>query len=49
MASNPKTHPIVWSVRNFFSRFTQNPEIYPIRFYKKTEKFRKYKKAYLFR
>ncbi|MFT3909535.1 MAG: hypothetical protein QM737_08930 [Ferruginibacter sp.] len=29
------THPIVQMVKNFFNRLRQNPDVYPIKYYKK--------------
>jgi hypothetical protein len=35
------THPIVQAVKNFIGKLRQNPEIYPIRYYKKNRRFRR--------
>jgi hypothetical protein len=37
-----QTHPVIYALMNFVSKFTQSPNSYPIRFYKKTQRFRKY-------
>lgn len=44
MPMKPNTsniHPIVQLVKNLFSRFFQNPEVYPIKYYKKGKRFRR--------
>ena len=33
-------HIIVQAIRNFISKIRQNPDIYPIRYYKKNRRFR---------
>lgn len=35
------THPVVQLVKNFIAKLTQNPEVYPIKYYKKSHRFRK--------
>lgn len=40
-----KSHIVVQVVKNFIARIRQNPEIYPIRYYKKNRKFRPHFKA----
>ncbi len=45
--SNPQpqpqpTHIVVQAVKNFFSKLRQNPDIYPIRYYKKSRRFRRH-------
>jgi len=39
--NNSSTHPIVQLVKNWFSRFFQNHEVYPIKYYKKGKRFRR--------
>ncbi len=34
-------HPIVQMVKNFISKLRQNPEVYPIKYYKKGHRFRR--------
>lgn len=34
-------HPIVQMVKNFFSKLRQNPEVYPIKYYKKGQRYRR--------
>jgi len=36
------TNPLVQLVKNLFNKFIQTPDIYPIRYYKKTKRFRRY-------
>lgn len=35
------SHVIVQAIRNFFDKIRQNPDVYPIRYYKKNRKYRK--------
>jgi len=35
------THPIVQVVKNFINKLRQNPEVYPIKYYKKSPRFRR--------
>jgi hypothetical protein len=35
------THPIVQVFKNFINKLRQNPEIYPIKYYKKSPRFRR--------
>ena len=35
------THPIVQVMKNFFNKLMQNPEIYPIKYYKKNQRHRR--------
>lgn len=35
-------NPLVQLVRNFLNKFLQSPDIYPIRYYKKGKRFRRY-------
>lgn len=35
------THPIVQIVKNFFNKLIQNPEVYPIKYYKKNHRNRR--------
>lgn len=44
--SNPNsqksaTHPIIQVVKNFIGKLRQNPDVYPIRYYKKSRRFRR--------
>jgi hypothetical protein len=39
------THPVVQVVKNFISKLMQNPEIYPIKYYKKNQRHRRNWKA----
>ena len=34
-------HPVLQLVRNFFNKLRQNPEIYPIKYYKKGQRYRR--------
>jgi hypothetical protein len=34
-------HPVMYAIKKFFSKLRQNPEIYPIKYYKKGQRFRK--------
>jgi hypothetical protein len=34
-------HPIMQALKNFVGKLRQNPEIYPIRYYKKSRRFRR--------
>lgn len=40
-----KSHIVIQAVMDFIARIRQNPEIYPIRYYKKNRKFRSHFKA----
>jgi hypothetical protein len=40
-------HPVLQAVRNLLNRFTQSPNIYPIKFYKKSERLKKHRKMYM--
>jgi len=45
--SNPQprsnsSHIVIQTVRNFINKLRQNPEIYPIRYYKKSRRFRRH-------
>ncbi len=43
---NPNgTHLVLQAVKNLFSKLRQNPEIYPIKYYKKNHRNRKNMKA----
>jgi hypothetical protein len=44
-ATSYQIHPIVYAVRNLFEKLRQNPEIYPIKYYKKSQPHRKNWKA----
>lgn len=35
------THPVLQLIRNFINRLKQNPEVYPIKYYKKNSRYRK--------
>ena len=35
------THPIIQVLRNFINKLRQNPEVYPIKYYKKSPRFRR--------
>ncbi len=39
--NHPYVHPIVYAVKKFFSKLRQNPDIYPIKYYKKGQRFRR--------
>ncbi len=40
--NQPSTiHPVVYALKKFFSKLRQNPEIYPIKYYKKGQRFRR--------
>lgn len=34
-------HPVMQILKNFINKLRQNPEIYPIKYYKKSQRFRK--------
>ncbi|MEO5890836.1 MAG: hypothetical protein ABIQ31_11310 [Ferruginibacter sp.] len=36
------TNPFIELVRSIFTKFLQSPDVYPIRYYKKGERFRRY-------
>jgi hypothetical protein len=38
-------HPLFQSIKNFFDRLRQNPEVYPIKYYKKGKRFRRHWQA----
>lgn len=35
------THPVIQVVKNFINKLRQNPEVYPIKYYKKGQRFRR--------
>jgi len=35
------THVVVQAIKNFIDRIRQNPDIYPIRYYKKNKRFKR--------
>ncbi|HMJ46584.1 MAG TPA: hypothetical protein VK498_04610 [Ferruginibacter sp.] len=35
------SHPVLQAVKNLFSKLRQNPEVYPIKYYKKGQRFRR--------
>jgi hypothetical protein len=37
----PSVNPILQVVRNLFGKLRQNPDVYPIRYYKKGKQFRR--------
>ena len=37
----PATHTIIQVVKNFIGKLRQNPDVYPIRYYKKSRRFRR--------
>ena len=39
------THPLLQAVKNLFSKLRQNPEIYPIKYYKKNHRNKRNMKA----
>ncbi|MBK7433001.1 MAG: hypothetical protein IPI66_03270 [Chitinophagaceae bacterium] len=39
--TNPSVPDLFRSIRNFFGKLRQNPDIYPIRYYKKGRRFRR--------
>ena len=40
-------NPIVYAITSFFNKLRQNPNVYPIKYYKKTNKFKRYSKVTL--
>jgi hypothetical protein len=37
-------HPVVYALRSIISKFTQHPAIYPIKYYKKTNRLKRNRK-----
>jgi len=35
------THPIVYAIKSFINKLRQNPEVYPIKYYKKSARYRR--------
>ena len=35
------SHPVLQAVKNLFSKLRQNPDVYPIKYYKKGQRFRR--------
>jgi hypothetical protein len=35
------SHPVLQAVKNLFSKLRQSPEVYPIKYYKKGQRFRR--------
>ncbi|MBS1733600.1 MAG: hypothetical protein JST02_09915 [Bacteroidetes bacterium] len=35
------THPIVQMIKSFLNKLVQNPEVYPIKYYKKNQRHRR--------
>ncbi len=40
--SKSSAHPVVQMVKNLINKFFQTPDIYPIRYYKKGKRFRRF-------
>lgn len=40
-SSTAHTHPLIQLVKNFINKLRQNPEVYPIKYYKKGQRFRR--------
>ena len=36
-----QTHPVVYVVKKLINKLRQNPEVYPIKYYKKGQRFRR--------
>lgn len=42
------TRPLIQVIRNFFQKLRQNPEIYPIKYYKKGHRYRRaYRQSFM--
>jgi len=41
VSGNYSQHPVLFLVKNFLSKLMQQPGIYPIKHYKKTDRFKK--------
>ena len=44
MAKKPiagHTHPVIYVIKSWISKLRQNPDVYPIRYYKKGKRFRR--------
>lgn len=39
--TNHSSHILVQAIRNFIDKIRQNPDVYPIRYYKKNRRFRR--------
>ena len=39
--TNQSSHILVQAIRNFIDKIRQNPDVYPIRYYKKNRRFRR--------
>jgi len=42
--NSSKVHPVVFALKNIVTRFTQHPSIYPIKYYKKTNRLKRNRK-----
>lgn len=40
-SQSPTQHPIIQAFKNFFYKLVQNPEVYPIKYYKKSNRLKK--------
>lgn len=38
---NPHEHPIIYMVKNIIHKLIQHPDIYPIKYYKKSDRLKK--------
>lgn len=41
------TNSMLQLVKNLFSRFTQSPNVYPIKFYKKSDRSKRHRQMYM--
>ena len=41
MQKTNQTHPVVQLVKNFISKLMQNPDVYPIKYYKKNHRYKR--------
>jgi hypothetical protein len=40
-SQNTSQHPVIFVVKNFLNKLLQNPEVYPIRYYKKANRLKR--------
>ena len=45
MNSNTTVHPVIYFFKNILSKFTQQPDIYPIKYYKKSERIKRIRRS----
>ena len=45
MNSNTQVHPVIYFFKSILSKFIQQPDIYPIKYYKKSERIKRIRRS----